>query len=543
MSEFWAEDRAQKVIKRHQEPYVVSDEKTPSGKIHVGALRGVVLHDAVARVLRTWKKPVRYIYCFDDYDPLDKIPAGLNRKAYEPFLGVPLSKVPAPDTQGSPLLGEVTEKSNFGRYFADEFESVYRQLGVKSETLRTSELYQQGQFNQAIIIALDNAELINKIYEEVTVHRSRDRQAKPLTRDLPINMICEQCGKIASTKAISWNGRVVEYQCLDDIQPFAVGCGYHGLQSPLDGNAKMPWKVEWAAKWFIWHSDIEGAGKDHYTKGGSRDVALAIFNQVFAQHLPKEFANQPEDLFYEWFYLGGAKMSTSRGVGVFAAEVVKQIPAELLRLLMVRTKPKSAVNFDPNPEAILRLFDEYDRLLNAYLENPTSQEGKIFDLARLREPKDLPQYVPKFSKIVYLVQMPHVKLEQLLQEEKGSPLTKADRLELNERVAYARQWLKQAPSKYRFEVQSIMPKVDLTGKQKQFLQQLLTIFQAQSNWEGETLHSKIHDLKQKLDISPQDAFGSIYLIFLNQNHGPQAGWFLASLDYGFVVQRLKEATV
>ena len=37
------------------------------------------------------------------------------------------------------------------------------------------------------------------------------------------------------------------------------------------------------------------------------------------------------------------------------------------------------------------------------------------------------------------------------------------------------------------------------------------------------------------------AFEAIYLAFLGRTKGPRAGWFLAFLERGFVIARLKEA--
>ncbi|GAH15272.1 unnamed protein product, partial [marine sediment metagenome] len=35
-------------------------------------------------------------------------------------------------------------------------------------------------------------------------------------------------------------------------------------------------------------------------------------------------------------------------------------------------------------------------------------------------------------------------------------------------------------------------------------------------------------------------FSAIYIIFIGKDSGPQAGWFLTSLDRNFVIKRLKE---
>jgi len=37
--------------------------------------------------------------------------------------------------------------------------------------------------------------------------------------------------------------------------------------SPYGGNGKLPWKVDWAAHWKVVGITIEGAGKDHASKG------------------------------------------------------------------------------------------------------------------------------------------------------------------------------------------------------------------------------------------------------------------------------------
>lgn len=540
---FWANDSAEKAIGRHKPPFVVNDWKTPSGSVHVGALRGVVVHDAIARILKGQGREVRFIYGFDDFDAFKKIPSGLNTDAYKEYLGVPLSRIPAPSPDGSPLPDEISKNNNFAKFFADEFEKVYRTLGVDSETLYTSLLYESGQFNDAIKIALDSADVINDIYEQVIAHKSSDRAEKPaVKRELPINMVCEQCGKIATTKPISWNGEVVEYSCEGDVEEFAEGCGYTGKNSPLNGNAKLPWKVEWAAKWFTFKTDIEGAGKDHYTKGGSRDVALEIFRQIYAPILPEGYNRPPEDLFYEWFYLEGKKMSTSKGYGVTAKDVLDRVSPEILRMLMVRTKPKTAVSFKDEPEATLVYFDELDRLRVGYLADKNSLEGQIFTLSRLDSNTldgELPHFTLRFSKIITLIQLPHINLGDEAQKEKGNPLSPSEIKDLEYRAEVAKKWLEDAPDEYKLKLQTgELP--DLSPAQIDFLKKLKDLYNTKDSWQGDDLHKEIHNLKNDLQINPKEAFNAIYQLFLGRDSGPQAGWFMAALDREYILERLSK---
>src|SRR3954454_5407767 len=69
---FWTEEVAAKCSGAQ----IVNDSKTPSGRVHVGALRGVLIHDAIFRTLKEKGIEARYLFGVDDYDPVDEIPKG-----------------------------------------------------------------------------------------------------------------------------------------------------------------------------------------------------------------------------------------------------------------------------------------------------------------------------------------------------------------------------------------------------------------------------------------------------------------------------------
>jgi len=69
---FWTEE----VAAQCSGPQIVNDSKTPSGRVHVGALRGVLIHDAIFRTLREKGIEARYLFGVDDFDPVDEIPKG-----------------------------------------------------------------------------------------------------------------------------------------------------------------------------------------------------------------------------------------------------------------------------------------------------------------------------------------------------------------------------------------------------------------------------------------------------------------------------------
>jgi lysyl-tRNA synthetase class 1 len=510
---------------RPADRYVVNDAKSPSGPIHVGSLRGVILHDCVARALSDRGRPARFLYGFDDYDPMDGRPAGVPEE-FDRYLGMPLSEIPAPDGNAP----------SFARQFGLGFVDVVRRLGSDPAVYWTSEMYKSGTFNEAIRLALDRAAELIAIDREISGSQKAERH--------PVQPVCEQCGRIGTTVVSAWEGDEIVYECRPDKVVWARGCGHRGRRSPFDGGSKLQYKAEWAAKWRILQVSVEGAGKDHMTKGGSHDVAAAMCERVFDYRTPYPIA-------YEWFLVGGRKMSTSKGVGVAAGELVEILRPELARFLMVRPHYKQQINFDPAGETIPSLYDEYDRAASAYFgerDGKTAAETELlrdhartFSFSRIAgEPPRA--YRMRFSKVAYLIQMPTVSVEDVAASEKGAPLTAADRAELDQRIDDARRWLRTyAPDHYRFQVQSSLPPVALSAEQREFLARLAGVVETRDRWQGEDLHGQVHALKSDLGLPPKEAFGAIYLAFLGKPSGPQAGWFLASLDHAFVLARLREA--
>ena len=64
---YWADELASAAIG----PQIVNDSKSPSGTVHVGSLRGVVLHDAIYRALVGAGIQTAFLYGVDDMDAMD----------------------------------------------------------------------------------------------------------------------------------------------------------------------------------------------------------------------------------------------------------------------------------------------------------------------------------------------------------------------------------------------------------------------------------------------------------------------------------------
>jgi len=503
---FWADRIAQEITAKFgapQAPLLIRDEKTLSGRVHVGSLRGVAIHGVIHEVLGEQGIASNFKFEFNDYDPMDGIPSYLDQAKYEQYLGLPLKNIPSP----------VEGFENFAEYYGAEFKAVIEAAGFAPEFYRSSELYLSGKMDDVIRAALEGAADIRRIYKEVSGGERKDTW-------LPISVICPTCGKLSTTFASDFDGETVQVECRD--LDWVKGCAYSGRVSPFGGSAKLPWKVEWPAKWKVMGVGIEGAGKDHSTKGGSRDVANHISQEVFKYE-------PPFDVPYEFFLVGGKKMSSSKGQGSSAKEISDLVPAKILRLALLSKDPMHAFSFDPEGDTIPVLYDHYDKLAGEYWAGTRDDYARLFEYVHPGRVVPAQSVLPRFSQVAFVVQMPHMDIYKEFPE--------ADRAELDERAHYAKHWLESyAPEKFVFKLQDELPEVakSLSDSSKQALKALHDFIEAsQAMPSGEELHTELHKTKE---------FKSIYLAFLAKDSGPKAGWFLSSLPREFVLKRLQEAS-
>ena len=514
---FWCDQ----LVANLEGPQTINDSKTPSGRAHVGALRGPLIHDAIFRTLKAKGIPVRYVFGCDDYDPVDEIPYG-EHEHFEKFLGAPLCNVPPPPGSTATDMAD---------HYISEFWGVFKELGVEPEFYRMRDIYRSGRFNEAIDVILRHAHVVRRIYKEVSGAERPDTWH-------PFQVICEKCGRIGTTEVTAYDGKEVTYECRPNLVKWARGCGHRGKMSPFDGRGKLPWKLEWCAKWKTFPVTIEGAGQDHSTKGGSRDVAMACVRAIFGQEPP---LNCP----YDFFLVGGAKMSSSKGVGVSARGMADFLPPEVLRFLMIRTTPKHHVNFDSSEAHIIKVFNEFDRFHHRYFHDPkaNAEDKRIYELSRVSAEPD--HWVADFQLVTALIQMPHLDAVKELEKRKGSPFTERDRYHLDLRIRAAKYWIENyATEEEKTRLQETIPvrAQELTAAQCAFLHQLAELL-PHPNWEGDALQICVFNAARLTPIDQPSAFKAIYRVLLDRANGPKAGNLLSFLDRDFVVRRCSELPV
>lgn len=517
---YWADKVAKEIIESGKfKPYLVDDMFTPSGFPHIGSLRGPIVHDLIYKALKDQNQEVRFTFVINDFDPIDGLPPAMEEE-FSKYMGLPLRKAPSP----------VDGFESFAAYFADDYKNSMKSLGIEPEFLSSWDMYHEGKFDEAIKLALDNANKIQDIYAEVSGSKKKEMNW------LPLQIICENCGKVGTTRVHDWDGKTVAYKCEPELVKWAKGCDNEGRIPPFGGNGKLPWKVDWPSHWMVIGVTIEGAGKDHSSAGGSRDIARELVKEVFK-------IEEPFNLPYEFFLIGGKKMASSKGLGLKARELTELLPLELGRFLFCRADYKQQVNFDPNATmAIPDLFDEYDRCFTEYVGNTGSDFARAFELSHIGElPKKEKTFLPRFRDVANYIQQPSIDIHKKYLEIKGSDLNELEKDILDERIKYAKIWLEKfAPDDIKFSLsESSENNFQLSDEQKEYLKKSLNLINADLN--ADDLQTALYELTKEMGLNAKLGFQAIYQVLIGKDFGPRAGAFIRQYDKSEIIKKFEDS--
>lgn len=512
----WADVIAEDLLKKDKK-HILATGITPSGPIHIGNMREVLTTDAVYRSIINKGGKAEFIYIADDFDNLRKVYPFLNKK-YEKFVGLPLSEIPCP----------CGEHKSYADHYLFSFLDSLKELGINPTVYRANEMYKKGMFKEAIQTALDNTEKIKIIIEKIS--------KRQLPKNwIPFNIRCEKCGTITSAIPVLYNYPYVEYTC---------ACGYEGKADITKGGVgKLPWRVDWPARWKILNVTYEPFGKDHGAAGGTHDTGVAISKEIFSYTPPKY-------TMYEFILLKGkGAMHSSKGTALSAEEMLKMTPPEVLRFLLMNNQPNKHIQFDPGL-GLLNLIDEYDQLERVFFGKEKEIKGmKDLDTTyALSKPykvsKEIPLQLP-YRHLVTLIQIGDnwQEVKKILQRTNQIPknIKKEDEEHLKQRAEHAKYWLERfAPETVKFKVQKRLPDIKLEKEQIQFLEEFLEKI-SKIDWEAEKIHNVIYEISEKRKIPIKIAFKTLYQIILGKEKGPRAGYFLSNLEKEFIIKRIEEA--
>ena len=241
-------------------------------------------------------------------------------------------------------------------------------------------------------------------------------------------------------------------------------------------------------------------------------------------------------------------MSSSKGIGLKAHDLVKILPAEVARFLFVSSDIKSQSNFDPmGTMAIPDLFDAYDEAWEAYDKNGDEKLARTYVLSQITKVpgKEKGFFAPRFRDIAnYLSQgLTEKEVLEKLTETKGGKIDESELDVVSERMKYAKYWLENyAPDEYRFEMTEGIPESakKLSSEQREYLAKIIPVIEEKTDGAG--LQVSLYELSKSIGIPTKDAFSAIYLSLIGKTHGPRAGALILNLGTDKVTKRLKEVS-
>ena len=523
----WADAAADELLKRNKEAYVCEGMWTPSGYFHIGNARTEIftpyaVHHALEN--RGYKSIQNFI--IDDFDDIKKIPTGLNVKEdeHEKFIGFPCALAPSPlpgcKTWADAFVGQV-------KNFIEEFDV---NLNISS----AYDYYKSGKFNDLIIHSLNNSEKIVEVWNRVS-------GAEKTKAFLPVKILCPDCGTIAFTTALKWDGTKVNYKCK---------CGSEGSINPLNGNAKLHWRVHWSAFWAYNKVDFESGGKDHFSKGGSVDVSQAFMKEIF--NVPG-----PYQLPTEFIQVKGAKMAGSVGNVINLEEWLKVAQPETFRFLNFTYRPNKAIDFSLKDNSFVLLMERFERAERIYygleedrsekLNRKTKREYELSVAGKISKEAPI-QIAYQFATFLSQIHNPETQLPETitLLKEMGhlteKELTNTQKEKLQKKLIRAKYWVENyAPEEFRITfVASISDdlKKEISNIEKKALSEIASNLQNKST--EDELKQTIFDSAKANEIQPKRMFQLLYLLLIGKLQGPKIGTLILALGKERCIARLKE---
>jgi lysyl-tRNA synthetase class 1 len=344
-SKAWPYEEARKLLKRWPEgkpagdPVIFETGYGPSGLPHIGTFNEVARTTFVRQAyVELTGNPTRLIAFSDDMDGLRKVPDNVpNQQLLEENLGKPLTQIPDP-------FGEYESFAHHNNAMLRRFLDRY---GFDYEFLSATDCYTSGRFDDVIRKVLHAWDAIMGVMLP-TLREDRRKTYSPVlpispstgrVLQVPVDVIDAEAGLIA----------------FDDED------GSRVRQSAFGGQAKLQWKVDWAARWVALGVDYEMAGKD------------LIDSVTQSSKIARGLGGRPPEGFnYEMFLdEKGEKISKSKGNGLSLEEWLRYGSEPSLAFYIYR-EPRKAKSLHIG--VIPRAVDEYWQFRGNYPNQPIEQK-------------------------------------------------------------------------------------------------------------------------------------------------------------------------
>ena len=522
----WADQAAERTLRAHPEAagdgapaptIAVAAGITPSGVVHVGNFREVITVDLVARALRDRGVPVRFIYSWDDFDVLRKVPKDApEQELLHDHLHRSIADVPDP----------WGDHDSYASHHIAAFEASLRPLGIAPEFIRQHRRYRAGAYAEGIRAALAAADRIREILNDAR----RAHGARRLLADdwLPLSGFCDACGK--DGLRFAWDGEwTVHYDC--------TGCGHaQDVDLRSGGNLKLPWRVDWPMRWAHEHVAFEPGGKDHSSAGGSYDTAKRIVAEIYGWSAPQYVG-------YDFVSCKGqgGKLSSSKGGVVTVADCLEVYEPELLRWLFASYRPNTefAISFDLD---VIKLYEDHDRMLRlAYEADDGGKNDKKRQTARRTmqlasvdhakiEPGQGPPFLAGFRHLSVILQIFDGDLARTRAHYEAELHDPEARRRFDQRARCVWSWIEQyAPEDFRYRIRTTPVAVAVEGEHRVALARLVEILEQNPEASDDALGEQFKALAGELTTPLKDFYPLVYELLLGRDRGPKLSTLLATM--------------
>jgi lysyl-tRNA synthetase, class I len=519
----WYDMMAKKVIDREQSlNRDMSKLRTEmglgaSGFPHIGSLGDASRSYTVTLALKNLNYNSELVAFCDDKDGLRKVPVGLS-KDLEKYLGYSVSSIPDP----------FGCHESYGKHMSSLLLDALDKCGIEYKYYSAKEVYEHGLLLDEIRTILNNAKKVGEIVKEEVGQET-------YTEVLPFFAVCKQCGHLYTTRAYKFDPKTdkVSYKCegLEIRGKLIAGCGHEGEVDIKNGEGKLTWKSEFAARWKALDIRFEAFGKDIAD-------SVRINDRICREVL---YFEPPSHARYEMFLdKGGKKISKSAG-NVFTPQVWFQYgaPQSLLLLMLKRFVGTRTVDVSDIPA----YMNELDYLEDVYFGKKQAAEKEAAKLQGLFEycyvmkpPGKMSIHVP-YNLMAFLVKMapkecPENYVAEKLQSygylQKGQALDS----NLKQRMEYASNWTRDFEEIKETDV-------ILSNEERKAIIELVP--QLETETEPDKIQNAIFNSAKTNGIAPSSFFKTLYKILMGAQQGPRLGPYVLAMGKQNVTAALKRA--
>jgi lysyl-tRNA synthetase, class I len=494
-----------------------------SGIPHLGSLGDAVRAYGIAIALKSMGYDSQLLAYSDDMDGLRKVPSGLS-KDLASYIAKPVSIIPDP-------FGSC--HASYGAHMTGLLLDALDRLGIKYTHVSGQTTYKSGLLVDQIDTILKNHDRIGKKIAKIV---GQEKYA----RSLPYFPICDKCGRVyvASSTEYFSDKRMIDYHCvgtrIGDVH--IEGCGYHGETFLEEGNGKLPWKMEFAARWQAFDIRFEAYGKDILDSVRINDW---VSDEIL--HFP-----HPMHIKYEMFLdKGGKKISKSSGNVLTPQTWLKYgTPESLLLLLYKRISGTRHIGIEDVPN----LMDEYDFYEDVFFgfvrEDNTAKRtklGGIYEyIHQLKPPTSPSVHVPYriLAQQALLFREDEHQVNKVFDRLVKYGLVKERTNSLIMKIQMASNW-----SNDYLLSRLVSINLDVSRTEQEALLELVQYLKnidttSDKDELAMTIQSEIFSIARERGLLPKGFFKMLYKILINAEKGPRLGNYIVDMGIKWTYEQL-----